>query len=100
MCGWGGGLGVGGGGGKEDHVIYVTWIKLCILSKRYRPETSNVSNDTGWRPVVVAYQWWPFAFCTDNYVFVASQIRQFCKRKQKEPLQKRQVKFSVWEAKS
>ena len=55
---------------------------------------------TGWRPVVAAYQWWPFAFCTSNYVFVASQIRQFSKSKQKESLQKRLVKFSVWEAKS
>ena len=55
---------------------------------------------TGWRPVVAAYQWWPFAFCTGKYVFVASQIRQFCKRKQKESLQKRLVKFPVWEAKS
>ena len=37
-------------------------------------------NATGWRPVVAAYQWWPFAFCTGNYVFVASQNRQLCKR--------------------
>ena len=39
---------------------------------------------TGWRPVVAAYQWWPFAFHTGNNVFVASQNRQLCKRKQKE----------------
>ena len=26
---------------------------------------------TGWRPVVAAYQWWPFAFCTRSYAFVA-----------------------------
>ena len=39
--------------------------------------------DTGWRPVVAAYQWWPFSLGTGNYVFVASQIRQVCKRKQK-----------------
>ena len=57
-------------------------------------------NTTGWRPVVAAYQWWPFALCTGNYVFVASEIRRFCKRKQKESSQKRPVKFSVLEAKS
>ena len=39
-------------------------------------------NYTGWRPVVTAYQWWPFAFCTCNYAFVESQIRPFCKKKQ------------------
>ena len=39
---------------------------------------------TGWRPVVAAYQWWPFAFCTGNYVFVVSQNGQLCKKKQKE----------------
>ena len=45
--------------------------------------------------MVAAYQWWPFAFCTGNYVFVASQNRHICKRKQKEYSCKRLVKFSV-----
>ena len=62
--------------------------------------TYGMSVYTGWRPVVAAYQWWPFSFCTGNYVFVASQIRQFCEGKQKESPQKRLVKFFVWEAKS
>ena len=55
---------------------------------------------TGWRPVVAAYQWWPFSLGTGNDVFVVSQIRQFCKRKLKEFPQKRLVKFSIWEAKN
>ena len=38
--------------------------------------------------------------CTGNYVFVASHIRQFCKREQKESPQKRLVKFPILEAKS
>ena len=54
---------------------------------------------TGWRPVVAAYQWWPFAVCTGNYVFVASQNWQHCKSKQKESQLKRLVKFSVCKAK-
>ena len=35
--------------------------------------------------MVAVYQWWPFAFCTRNYAFVAPQM--FCKRKQKKHLQ-------------
>ena len=54
---------------------------------------------TGWRPVVAAYQWRPFAHCMDNYVFVAPQNRQLWKRKQKESPSKRLVKFSVCKAK-
>ena len=55
---------------------------------------------TGLRPVVAAYQWWLFAFCTRNYAFVAPQIRPFVKIKTKEtPTKKRLIKFSAWEAK-
>ena len=64
--------------------------------KRPRQVASQYS--TGWRPVVAAYQWWPFAFCTRNYPFDATQIRPFCKRKQKKHLQKRLSKFSAKEA--
>ena len=46
-------------------------------------------NLTGWRPVVAAYQWWPFAFCTRNYVFVATQIWPADKRKQNKHLQRK-----------
>ena len=42
--------------------------------------SKHSSTYTGWRPVVAAYQWWPFAFCTRNYAFVATQIWPFCKR--------------------
>ena len=81
---------------KYDFIAF----KMSVISIRKRVVDTNVINDfTGWRPVVVGYKWWPFAFCTGNYVFVASQIRQFRKRKQKESPQNRLVKFPVWEAK-
>ena len=47
---------------------------------------------TGWRPVVAAYQWWPFAFCTRNYAFLAT-------RKQKEHYKEKLIKISAYEAK-
>ena len=59
----------------------------------------SVSNFTGWRPVVAAYQWRPFAFCAGNHVFDSSQTRQICKRKQKEFPQQRLVKFFACKAK-
>ena len=55
-------------------VAVIQWITSCHKNRM----------TTGWRPVVAAYQWWPFAFCKGNYVFVASQNLQLCKRKQKE----------------
>ena len=51
--------------------------------------TLRIQYSTGWRPVVAAYQWWPFAFCTRNYAFVATQIWPVCKRKQKKHLQRK-----------
>ena len=65
-----------------------------------RNSSDVISDCTGWRPVVAAYQSWPFAFCTGKYVFIAKQNRQLRKRKQKESPLKRLVKFSVCKAKS
>ena len=55
-----------------------------LKEKNYNFLLYFLMNDTGCRSVVAAYQWWSFAFCTGNYVFVASPIRQFYKRRQKE----------------
>ena len=30
--------------------------------------------------ILAGDQWWPFAFYTRNYTFVAPQIRPFCKK--------------------
>ena len=57
---------------------------ISLLFGKYK----TLQEHTGWRPVVAAYQWWPFVFCTGNYVFIASQNRQLCKRKQKNQYKK------------
>ena len=36
-------------------------------------------NYTGWRPVVAAYQWWPFAFCRAIMYLLLLRIGNFVK---------------------
>ena len=61
--------------------IHFQWITSCHKNRM----TTRVK--TLWR-VLACDQWWSFAFCTSNYVFIASQIRQFSKRKQSNPYKK------------
>ena len=63
-------------------VCLTNTVSACLI-------TSPVSDSTGWRPVVAAYKWWPFAFCTRNYAFVATQIWPVYQRKQKKHLQRK-----------
>ena len=73
----------------EDSIFLAidTGIKDVIITGDFNCNMFNPR--TGWRPVVAAYQWWPFAFCTRNYAFVATQIWPVCKRKQKKHLQRK-----------
>ena len=54
--------------------------------------------------ILAGDQWWPRTSggrlrFVRAITYLLSQIRQFCKRKEKESPQKRLVKFPVWEAK-
>ena len=68
---------------RQELLPFISTIEVdsefLMVLKIVRNKNCN-DNGTGWRPVVAAYQWWPFAFCTRNYAFVAPQIPPFYKQ--------------------
>ena len=59
-------------GGKSNfytqHVHFQLKVGSCPNDDN---SVQTFENCTGRRPVLAAYQWWPFAFCTCNYAFTA-----------------------------